>query len=458
MAFTNSPNMGLPIPAVGSEPGPNYAFDINSALTLVDQHDHSPGKGIQITPAGLNINADLSFQGNNATLLNSVEFQAQASPDSTLLSLYVAPGLESPTPINDLWFTDGVGNQIQLTSNGEVNATIASLPGESFAFGTFFWKQGAGSTTPANFDIGSITLRPNIAATTFGVVLSPPSGISSQYNIALPLLPAGNSFVTIDNTGTMSTVPLPLTGSNIANQTVTASNIANNTITKAQLATSVYTWDSQTFNSSGSFTVPAGVNLIFVQGIGGGGGGGGGANTAVAGGGAGNGAQPNQFFLNVTPTNVHTVTIGAAGTGGGPQSPGGKGGNTTFGSLLTFVGADAGFQGNGSTIGTHTNQTWPYVNGGDGGTNVINSTNGQNSFFASGGIGGAAAGSVGGGGGGGAGLAAGGNGGTAGGAGTAAAANSGAGGGGGAGSLGGGGGHGGAGGSGQIIVYWQGTP
>ena len=97
-----------------------------------------------------------------------------------------------------MWYTDGNGVPIQLTSGGLVNATIASLPGESYAAGTFFWKQGNLSTTPANFDIGSITLRPNVAGTTFGVVLNPPAGITSEYDIQLPLLPASNSFMLLD--------------------------------------------------------------------------------------------------------------------------------------------------------------------------------------------------------------------------------------------------------------------
>ena len=32
MAVTNSVNMGLPIPGVGTEAGPNYALDINSRV------------------------------------------------------------------------------------------------------------------------------------------------------------------------------------------------------------------------------------------------------------------------------------------------------------------------------------------------------------------------------------------------------------------------------------------
>lgn len=236
MAFTNSPNIGMPIPGVGTELGPNYAQDVNASLTLLDQHDHSPGKGLQITPAGLNINTDLSIQGNNLTLVNSVIFQALTS-DTTPLSLYVAPGTESPTPINDLWFTDGAGNEVQLTAGGLVNATIANIPGESYSAGTFTWKQGAGSTTPANFDIGSIILRPNVAATTLGVQLAPSSGISSQYTITQPLLPASTSFVVISNSGVETApTPFPLQASGIANNTITAAQIANGTITSTQIS------------------------------------------------------------------------------------------------------------------------------------------------------------------------------------------------------------------------------
>jgi hypothetical protein len=246
MAFTSSPNMFLPIPGVGTEQGPNYALDINSSLTLIDQHDHSLGKGVQINPSGLNINSDLTINSNKLTDVGGVRFTALGSNPSDLQFLYVAPGPETPLT-EDLWFNDGNGNQVQLTSNGLVNATIASLPGESFAGGTFFWKQGAGSTTPANFDIGSITLRPNVPATTFGVTLSPPTGITSQYTINLPLLPVSQSFLTIDNSGTMvAATPFPLTntaiavgtitGDRLVNQTITATQIANNTITTTQIS------------------------------------------------------------------------------------------------------------------------------------------------------------------------------------------------------------------------------
>ena len=217
--------MNLPIPSVGSESGPQYAFDVNNSLTLIDQHDHSPGKGVQITPTGMNINSALSFNNNSATNVSAVIFQQQLSANSTLLALSSAPGSGSGT--SDLFYTDGNGVQIQITKSGVVNASAASIPGESYNSGTFIWTQTQSSlpTTPANFDIGSITLRPNVAATTFGVKVSPPSSIASQYNIALPLLPSVQSFVTIDNTGAMA-APIAF------NQGITGSNIAPGTVTR----------------------------------------------------------------------------------------------------------------------------------------------------------------------------------------------------------------------------------
>jgi hypothetical protein len=234
--------MQLIVPTVGQEPGPTYALDINSSLTLIDQHDHSPGKGVQITPAGIDINSALTF--NNNPLLNAsyVSLQAGASASTVPQSISSAP----ISNINELFYTDSNGTITQITANGVVNATAAAIPGESYDAGTFIWVQTQSSlpTRPANFDIGSITLRPNIDGTTNGVILGPPSAISSQYNIQLPLVPATTSIMQLDNAGNMiatlvpdnSTITISSQILKIPNQGVTATQIANQTITNTQLA------------------------------------------------------------------------------------------------------------------------------------------------------------------------------------------------------------------------------
>src|SRR4051812_20022083 len=102
-----SPNMSLPVPVVGVDPGPDWALNINVALTLLDQHDHSPGKGVSITPLGMNISSDLSFAQNNATMLRSARFASQSAAlagASDLGCLYEVG--------NELYYNDGLGNQV----------------------------------------------------------------------------------------------------------------------------------------------------------------------------------------------------------------------------------------------------------------------------------------------------------------------------------------------------------
>lgn len=199
-------NLILPTPGINGDPGPDYANNQNQDLLIIASHTHGPGSGVPVTPIGLNINTNLPFNGNNATSIYGVQFSAPAS-SSLLTFLYTAP--QSGGGMTDLFFNDGVGNVIALTKAGLVNATIASLPGESYSGGTFTWVQGNGSTTPANFDIGSVTIRPNTAGTANGVVVGPPSGISSLYNLLLPLVPVSTSFVQLDSSGNMSaTIPI----------------------------------------------------------------------------------------------------------------------------------------------------------------------------------------------------------------------------------------------------------
>lgn len=203
-----SPNMNLPVPVPGVETGPQYAVDLNNSLNIIDGHNHAPGSGVQVTPQGLDINSDLPIQNNRITEAAGVQFSA---PASSALLTYLYTNAQSGGGVTDLFYNDGAGNVIALTKAGEVNATIASIPGESYSGGTFTWKQGAGSTVPANFDIGSVTIRPNTAGTTNGVTVTPPSAISSAYSIALPTVPGSTSFVSLDTGGNL-VASIPVAG------------------------------------------------------------------------------------------------------------------------------------------------------------------------------------------------------------------------------------------------------
>ena len=139
-----------------------------------------------------------------------------------------------------------------------------------------------------------------------------------------------------------------------------------------------YSQTTQTFNTSGTFTVPAGVTSVQVQAWGAGGAGGGNTTTADGAGGGGGGAYSITPLLLVAPGN-HTVTVGTGGTGvaGGI---GQNGGDSWFGTATTVlakggnggnppVSGNGGIGGNGGAAASGFGTT--KFSGGNGGTDLL---------------------------------------------------------------------------------------
>lgn len=133
---------------------------------------------------------------------------------------------------------------------------------------------------------------------------------------------------------------------------------------------------TQTFNSSGTFVVPAGVTSIQVEAWGAGGAGGGAQGNPSAGGGGAGGAYTRRPSLTVIPGTTYTVTVGTGGVGTVGSGP--SGGASWFGSTTTVlaVGGTGGARSNtnsssaaGATAPT-TGNVGGTVNfyGGNGGT------------------------------------------------------------------------------------------
>ncbi len=474
---TTSPNMGLTIPVVSQEPGPAYATEINSSLTTIDSHNHSAGSGVQITPNGLNISSDLPFGGNNITLARSVRFSPQGSPISQ-------PADTSCAYVSgvDLYYNDGVGNQVRITSGGGVAGSPGSITGlvspatVTYVAPTFVFQSDV--NTAANLDARSVTLR-NSTAGSKGVTLSAPGSLPADITLTMPTLPAVQSFVALDASGNLSApvgVSAGITAANIANGTITTNQISSNTITRGNVnATSLYPqFKFQDFDSNGTFVVGS-VTQLIVLGVGGGGGGGGGSNSS--GGGGGSGSMPITMTLEVVAGESLTIIAGSAGNGGaGSANPTNAGNGITgsssqilrSGTILFQVSGGLFGSGalNGST-GTGAGGAGGFVgtalltSGGAGGNAGGGGVSGASSIGAVGGIGGTITGSnqSGCGGGGGAGLSGtGGNGanGTTSGPGGVGqnAQGPGGGGSGGAGSINATGGVGGNGGGGRIRISW----
>lgn len=199
-----SPSMMLPIPVVGTDPGPDWANNINNCLTIIDGHNHTSGSGVRVPTDGLNINADLTFNDVNAIDVRSVRFDPQVSPlalSSDLGCVYVS-GV-------DLYYNDVDGNEIQLTSGGAPVGTPGSITGlvppaavtytpsdQTFTF-------TSAPSTPANGDFGYINLR-NFVANSKALTLQAPAAMAADYTITLPALPVSTKIMRMTSSGAMS--------------------------------------------------------------------------------------------------------------------------------------------------------------------------------------------------------------------------------------------------------------
>ena len=121
MATAGTNITALAKPAVGTTAGPQWATDLNSSIDAVDGHDHSTNKGIRITPAAININADMEFNQNSASELKNVIFDSSVTAATTSYSVYQASG--------NLYWRNGSGTAVQITTAGAVNAGAGSISG-----------------------------------------------------------------------------------------------------------------------------------------------------------------------------------------------------------------------------------------------------------------------------------------------------------------------------------------
>lgn len=198
--------MNLPIPSVSVTGGPQWATSINSCLTIIDQHDHTPGNGVLITPDGMDVSSDLTFQSNNATLLRSVRFAPQLSP----IALPADLGCLYESGV-DLYFNDGNGNQIQITQSGGVAGSPGSIgsltspASASYNAGStkFVWLSDSGKF--ASMESGALIVHETNAAATNSVTLQSPTALAASYTLSLPAaLPASTQYVTSSSAGALS--------------------------------------------------------------------------------------------------------------------------------------------------------------------------------------------------------------------------------------------------------------
>jgi hypothetical protein len=271
--MSTTPYMSLTLPDPSSTVGPDWATDLNNAITLVDSHTHSTGSGVPVPTGGLNINADLSLNSFNLKTIRALIMNSQSGVltlPADIGCLYQAAG--------DLYYNNGGGTAIQLTSGSGLNAASIGAIGGDYSTSTAslfytsastlftFWSN---TNVPAKIDVGPIVLR-TIATPTNGITLNAPASLAAGYSLTLPgALPGSTMFVACASDGTISftnsmvalslSSTLAVSGAATFNGNVTLGDAAGDTltITATPTAASANSMRAQATRTTGT-TVSAG--------------------------------------------------------------------------------------------------------------------------------------------------------------------------------------------------------
>jgi hypothetical protein len=262
-------------------------------------------------------------------------------------------------------FTASGASPIDMESSGIANNTAYVFSAVATNANGTSPAQGSSSTTMTTLPSVPTGISASVAGGDYQAAVSFTPGVGGRTPVSYTVTSTPGS---ITGTGASSPITVTgLTGAQAYTFTVRANGVALNSAESAASNSVTATFPSyalsQTFTSSGTYTVPAGKSQIAVTGNGAGGNGaGGGTPTGGTGGGSGGGFIFKDY--SVTPGQTFAVTIGGAG------------GATSFSTLATAnSGATGG--GGGNITGNVTFEVSSAGAGGAGGGNSGSSSNGN---------------------------------------------------------------------------------
>lgn len=215
------PNMSMTIPATDGDSG---AWDdiLNTAFGVIDEHDHTAGKGLRVPSAGIDIDADLPFGGNGITTLGRAAFSEIAALSAGARILYVN------STDHELYWRTNSGVNVKLTSGGSINTSlVGGIAGDYTAVGAelayddandayTFKQSNPGSGRPwARVAASDVRIYEHDTTESLSIALRTPAALAGSYDITLPVAaPGSTSVVLMDSSGNLSvatTIPGAIT-------------------------------------------------------------------------------------------------------------------------------------------------------------------------------------------------------------------------------------------------------
>jgi hypothetical protein len=231
---TTTPNMGITKPDPGGSIG-TWGTETNNSWDVVDSHDHTSGKGVQIPTAGIDVDADLPLNGFAATGVKALDLAPVAASTTTGYStaLYV------DSSDNELYWRTSGGVAVKLTLATSLNAALlGGFTGDygsggsqaNFNSGTSIYNFLRATNHRAFIDSSDIRLFQGTSGITNAVKLRSPNSLAASYDFVFPTaLPGSTSLLRLTSAGQAETTRDPsvdtvtTTGAVTAGGLVTAS-------------------------------------------------------------------------------------------------------------------------------------------------------------------------------------------------------------------------------------------
>ena len=212
-------SLGITLPTVSTTVGPDYAEDINEALeSIIDVLE------AKVTPAGISISSDLNFKPSStnyaATNVERVNFQNKSAAIGAVTYPYATYVVDG-----DLYFNDGTGHQIRMTTGGTVNvSTTGGITGSGYGSSgvevnwssgdsAYLFKTASAANSYAHLWCNNVRLSD---LSDHYIALDAPS-LSSTYTVTLPsAVPASSNSVV------MATAANPTVWSYVTDVTLTS--------------------------------------------------------------------------------------------------------------------------------------------------------------------------------------------------------------------------------------------
>ncbi len=120
--MSTTSNMQIELATPGASDG-TWGDTLNAGFDVVDEHDHTPGKGVQVPSTGIVVVADVSMENyslTSAEKINLVDHGSGLSGASNKLSVNSANG--------NLYWSNGSGTPVQITDGTSLNAAAIANP------------------------------------------------------------------------------------------------------------------------------------------------------------------------------------------------------------------------------------------------------------------------------------------------------------------------------------------